>query len=181
MILEDAGVILFKDASTNKGGVTSSSMEVLACLAMDDKMFAENMTGATKENMPEFYKTYVEDIITRVEANADAEFEFIWNERLKSGRRSIELTNEVSENINNLFDVIHGSDCFSHENIRNNVMKELLPKSLVAKVGYEALCKRVPESYQKALFAKHLASKYYYESGVDANLYNFYEFMKRYN
>lgn len=45
MILEDAGVILFKDASTNKGGVTSSSLEVLACLAMDDKIFAENMTG----------------------------------------------------------------------------------------------------------------------------------------
>lgn len=30
MILEDAGIILFKDASTNKGGVTSSSLEVLA-------------------------------------------------------------------------------------------------------------------------------------------------------
>ncbi|MFO0131282.1 MAG: hypothetical protein ACK52J_01570 [bacterium] len=26
--LEDSGVILFKDASTNKGGVTSSSYEV---------------------------------------------------------------------------------------------------------------------------------------------------------
>lgn len=26
--LEDAGIILFKDASTNKGGVTSSSYEV---------------------------------------------------------------------------------------------------------------------------------------------------------
>jgi len=45
MILEDAGVILFKDASTNKGGVTSSSLEVLACLAMEDKIFAANMTG----------------------------------------------------------------------------------------------------------------------------------------
>jgi len=43
--LEDAGVILFKDASTNKGGVTSSSLEVLACLAMNDKDFSKYMTG----------------------------------------------------------------------------------------------------------------------------------------
>lgn len=35
-VIEDAGTILFKDASTNKGGVTSSSMEVLAALCLDD-------------------------------------------------------------------------------------------------------------------------------------------------
>jgi glutamate dehydrogenase len=39
-VLEDAGIILFKDASTNKGGVTSSSLEVLAGLAMDDIEFS---------------------------------------------------------------------------------------------------------------------------------------------
>jgi len=33
--LQDKGVLLFKDASTNKGGVTSSSMEVLLALAVD--------------------------------------------------------------------------------------------------------------------------------------------------
>jgi len=33
--LQDRGIILFKDASTNKGGVTSSSMEVLAALSID--------------------------------------------------------------------------------------------------------------------------------------------------
>lgn len=38
-VLEDAGILLFKDASTNKGGVTSSSLEVLAGLAMDDSEF----------------------------------------------------------------------------------------------------------------------------------------------
>ena len=31
-VLEDAGCILFKDASTIKGGVTSSSLEVLAAV-----------------------------------------------------------------------------------------------------------------------------------------------------
>lgn len=81
LILEDAGVILFKDASTNKGGVTSSSLEVLAGLAMDDDTFKKNMTGNTQEEMPDFYKRYVEEIIQKVESNAKAEFEFIWSEK----------------------------------------------------------------------------------------------------
>lgn len=37
--LIDAGVILFKDAATNKGGVTSSSLEVLAALSFDEEDF----------------------------------------------------------------------------------------------------------------------------------------------
>lgn len=43
-VLEDAGVILFKDASTNKGGVTSSSYEVLAAMTMTDDEFLKRMT-----------------------------------------------------------------------------------------------------------------------------------------
>jgi glutamate dehydrogenase (NAD) (EC 1.4.1.2) len=33
--LEEKGVIIYKDASANKGGVTSSSLEVLASLGHD--------------------------------------------------------------------------------------------------------------------------------------------------
>ena len=35
-VLEDEGIVLFKDASANKGGVTSSSFEVMAALGMND-------------------------------------------------------------------------------------------------------------------------------------------------
>ena len=39
-MLEAAGVIfLFKDASANKGGVTSSSLEVMAAIVLDDVEF----------------------------------------------------------------------------------------------------------------------------------------------
>ena len=70
-VLEDAGVILFKDASANKGGVTSSSFEVMACLGLgaDDKSFTEHMTidceneqGYPEEKKPQFYRKYVGDI-----------------------------------------------------------------------------------------------------------------------
>src|SRR6185369_3722164 len=43
MVLEKAGVVLYKDASANKGGVTSSSLEVLAALAMTDDEHAQHM------------------------------------------------------------------------------------------------------------------------------------------
>jgi len=41
--LEAAGCIFYKDASANKGGVTSSSLEVLASLAFDNDGFVQNM------------------------------------------------------------------------------------------------------------------------------------------
>jgi glutamate dehydrogenase len=41
--LEKKGVVLFKDASTNKGGVTSSSLEVLAGLSLKDAEYEDLM------------------------------------------------------------------------------------------------------------------------------------------
>lgn len=42
----------FRDSSTNKGGVTSSSLEVLAGLALNDAEFLDLMTG---EKVSDFY------------------------------------------------------------------------------------------------------------------------------
>jgi glutamate dehydrogenase len=45
------GVVLFKDASANKGGVTSSSLEVLVGLGLSDTEYLELMTS---QNSPGF-------------------------------------------------------------------------------------------------------------------------------
>lgn len=45
------GVVLFKDASANKGGVTSSSLEVLVGLGLSDAEYIELMTS---QNTPGF-------------------------------------------------------------------------------------------------------------------------------
>ncbi len=42
-VIEKAGVVMFKDASANKGGVTSSSLEVLAALVLTDEEFRAHM------------------------------------------------------------------------------------------------------------------------------------------
>lgn len=65
--------------------------------------------------------------------------------------------------------------------MKENVLKELLPKTLMEKVGYENIIKRVPDSYLKAMFAKYLAAKFNYTQGAKTNLYQFYNFMKQYN
>ncbi|CDU19480.1 uncharacterized protein PY17X_1231700 [Plasmodium yoelii] len=48
-ILENKNVILFKDASTNKGGVISSSLEVLVGLVLSDKQFIELMCSENSD------------------------------------------------------------------------------------------------------------------------------------
>lgn len=78
--LESAGVVLYKDASANKGGVTSSSLEVhataqpsranaqctvrvkqvLAALALSDAEFQEHMCVLDDQSVPKFYQEYVQ-------------------------------------------------------------------------------------------------------------------------
>lgn len=60
--LEAAGCIIFKDASANKGGVTSSSLEVLASLSFDDAGFIQHMCVREDGTVPEFYKQYVKQV-----------------------------------------------------------------------------------------------------------------------
>lgn len=106
--LEADGVIVFKDASANKGGVTSSSLEVLGALALTDDQFLSGMcVGADgKERVvlraravfraadsalmwrtgtvPALRRDYVEEVIKRIEFNAKAEFDCLWREHLRT-------------------------------------------------------------------------------------------------
>lgn len=40
------------------------------------------------------------------------------------GKRSTDIVNELSLDMNNLFDVVHESDLFEKKNVVTNVMKE---------------------------------------------------------
>lgn len=180
-VLQDAGCILFKDASTNKGGVTSSSLEVLAALSFDDENFKEHMCADEDGRFPELYQEYVKEIIDRVESNARNEFEFIWEEHVKTGKKTTELTLELSEAMNDLFDVVLASKLFENENVKRNVLKEYFPKTLLNFIGYETLVERIPPTFLKAAFSKYLAAQYFYVKGTKSNVYEFYEFVSNYD
>ncbi|CAH2352030.1 NAD-specific glutamate dehydrogenase [[Candida] railenensis] len=180
LVLEKAGCIIFKDASTNKGGVTSSSCEVLAALAFDDKGFLHNMcvdpdTGAK----PQFYQDYVKEVQRVVVSNAQAEFESLWALKEATGITFTELSDKLSVTINKLADELANSHELWNDDIdfRNAVLLDSLPPLLLREIGIANILSRVPEAYLKALFATHLASRFVYSRGIDSNPAKFLEFI----
>lgn len=180
MVLEKAGVVLYKDASANKGGVTSSSLEVFAALSMNDEDFGKLMQVTDPANPPEFYNTYVKEIQQRIEENADLEFECIWKEHELTKVPRHVLTDKVSDKINQLNDFIQESPLWNNLHLRNRVLAEAIPKTLIDKLGLESILKRVPENYVRAIFGAYLASRYVYKHGLSANEFAFFEFMQGY-
>jgi len=179
MVLEDAGVVLYKDASTNKGGVTSSSLEVFAALAMDDREFAQHMC-VTKKNRPQFYAQYVQEIHKRIEADADAEWACIWREAERTDNYHYQLTDVVSDKINSLNLFVNKSSLYDNPILRKNVLQQAIAKVLLQTVDLNTILARVPETYMRSVFSAYLASRYVYKFGVDANEFAFFEFIQPY-
>jgi glutamate dehydrogenase len=176
-VLEDAGVILFKDASTNKGGVTSSSLEVFAALSMEADLFEEHMAIKDPDNPTPFYNDYVNEIIQRLEHDADLEFECVWAEHERTGIARHVLTEKVSDKINQLNDFIQTSTLWDNLEIRRKVLSQVVPQSLQKMCGLDAVLERTPDNYVQAIFGSYLASRYVYKYGIDANEFAFFEFM----
>jgi glutamate dehydrogenase len=176
LALERRGVILYKDASANKGGVTrwvsatldwhglnrldSSSLEVLAGLALTDEQFLDLMaTENEEEGVSDFYADYVQDIQRIISVNAASEFQCIWDEAIASGKPRSTLTDEVGQTLIKLQDQLETSDLFDNESARKTVLAQALPKTLVKQFGLDTILSRLPETYMRSLFASYLASR----------------------
>jgi glutamate dehydrogenase len=176
--LEEKGVIIYKDASANKGGVTSSSLEVLASLALTDDEY-EKLMCVQDGVIPTFRRKYVEQILEIIRENARLEFDIIWKENeSKKIPRSV-LSDLVSEKINSIKDAVGKSELAHDKALFRKVTQCCIPRALVEEIGFEKIMKRVPMTYLRAVVASQLASRYVYEYGLDANEINFYEFLRR--
>jgi len=178
--LEEKGIILYKDASANKGGVTSSSLEVLASLALSDEEFDRHMCVKNGQ-IPEFRRKYIEQILENIRENASLEFEIIWKENKAKRIPRAVLTDLISDKINQIKDAINNSDLFSNKALVKKVCVCGCPSALLELVGHEKLLKRLPAKYMKAVFASRLAGQYVYKHGLDANEIDFYEFLREFN
>lgn len=148
LILEEAGVILFKDASANKGGVTSSSLEVLAGLAFTEKEFIENMQVKNDgKDIPAFYSAYVTEVQERIAENARLEFNCIWNEMQANKSKSSILTDQLSDKINSLNDYIQVKK-----------KKKIAPISILLNL-FQKL--RNPQCGRKKVFAERFCKRHY--------------------
>ena len=134
--LEGWGVILFKDASANKGGVTSSSLEVFAALALSDDEFKTHMQVNDDAHPPPFYTEYVLEVQRIIEEHARDEFECLWRESLPSSSTSsshtprCELTDVLSEKINTLNVQISKSKLWDNDLLKQRVITLAVPRNL---------------------------------------------------
>lgn len=143
------------------GGVTSSSLEVLAGLALSTDEYLDLMIFKNGQPSP-FYKSYVSDIQQKITENAAAEFTCIWREHQRCGgsKPRTLISDELSSTLNNLQAELEGSDLFEDVPSRKGVIRRAIPKTLVEKVGLEVLLERLPETYQRALFSSWVASHF---------------------
>ncbi|KAI0181002.1 NAD-specific glutamate dehydrogenase-like protein [Hypoxylon sp. FL1284] len=177
--LEQAGCILFKDASANKGGVTSSSLEVLASLSFDDEGFVEHMCHNAAGEAPAFYKEYVTQVQRTICDNARLEFEAIWREHEQTGTPRSVLSDTLSVAITELDEELQRSDLWENPRIRRAVLADALPRLLLDKVGLDTIITRVPDAYLRAIFGSYLASRFVYEFGSSPSQFAFYDFMSK--
>ncbi len=174
--LEENGIIVLKDASTNKGGVTSSSLEVYASLALSNEEYEEKMM-VRDGVISDFRKAYIDEIIKRIKANARAEFELMWKEHEEKGIPFTILTNMVSKRINDITDSVYNSDLVNEKDFKRIVVERYTPKPLLELVGLDNILKRVPDNYLNAIVATKVATDFVYTYGLDADVVDFYRYL----
>jgi glutamate dehydrogenase len=141
--------------------VTSSSLEVLAGLALSTEEYVDLMLF--KDGKPsKFYQTYVKDIQAKISENAAAEFSCIWREhqRLQGAKPRTIISDELSSTLNNLQTELESSDLFDEMSSRAGVLRRAIPQTLVDRIGLETLMERLPEPYLRALFSSWVASHF---------------------
>jgi NAD-specific glutamate dehydrogenase len=156
-----AGWLSCSNVCSILGGVTSSSLEVLAGLALSTEEYTDLMIF--KDGKPsEFYQSYVKDIQGKIVENAANEFSCIWREhaRLRGVKPRTTISDELSQTLNNLQAELEGSDLYDDVSSRNGVMRRAIPKTLIDLLGLDKLLTRLPEAYQRALFSSWVASHY---------------------
>lgn len=178
LALERCGVTLIKDAAANKGGVTSSSLEVFAGLALSNEEHRKYMFANSADDATAFYKSYVLEIKERIQHNAEMEFNAIWREWEKNPAtpKTIIVDELSSKNVMIRADML-GSDIFKDKALVRRIMCAYTPKTLQEVVPMDVILQRVPENYQHAICAMWLASRYVYTVGAHGNEFDFFKFL----
>ncbi|KAK0860286.1 NAD-dependent glutamate dehydrogenase [Friedmanniomyces endolithicus] len=177
--LEKAGCVIFKDASANKGGVTSSSLEVLASLSFDDENFLSHMCVQADGTVPKFYQDYVTQVQAKIQENARLEFEAIWRENQETGVSRSILSDRLSLAITKMDEELQGTELWDNVELRRSVLSDALPALLLHDIGLDKIMERVPENYLRAIFGSYLASRFIYTMGISASPVSFFAFMNK--
>lgn len=158
--LVDSGVIVIKDSSANKAGVSCSSYEIIACLTILPDEFAQ---------IKDIYVTQVLEIIRR---NADLEAKLLFRSWQKNKEHTdlVHLSYEISAEINRAKDILlEKINALSEDELNSNKFTYILlkhcPQILVEKYK-ERILTKLPRAHKIAILSAHMASHMIYKEGL---------------
>lgn len=157
--LEKMGVIIIKDSSANKGGVTCSSFEVLASLALSEEEFLKEKP------------TLVAEILEIIKIRSYQEAQLMLKTHAESQALLTDISEWISERINLYKDQLIAY--FQNVTLSNDpndpfirCLLNYCPPSLREKYQKKILLE-VPDVHKKAIIACHIASRIVYYRGLD--------------
>lgn len=175
--LEERGAILFKDSSTNKGGVTSSSLEVLASLALPDGVFLRNLTQV-KNRIPASRKKFVAEVCDVIVQNARQEFGLLWREWKEKGGSLSRLSDELSERIISMTHEMSRAGLADDPHLRDAALRRHIPASLLRLTSLKSQVSKIPSLYLRAVVNRTLAKEFVYQHGLHAGFEAYREFIE---
>ncbi len=161
-LLQQAGVVIMRDASANKCGVISSSYEIIANLLLSEKEFFANKDR------------YVGDVLEILEKRAADEARLIFRryEELDGSRSYTDISAALSQEINahyaRLFDYFQQRPELAAKPRYRRALLAHLPQMLSENPNYRRRIGQLPVKYQAAILASEIASSLVYQQDLDA-------------
>jgi glutamate dehydrogenase len=153
---DEAGVVIVKDSSANKGGVITSSYEICAAMLLSEEEFFEHKHAI------------VQEVLTKLRGLAKLEAELLFREADSYDGALPEVSQVISNSINAVTDALSASlDTLSEDQLEEllPLFRAHLPKTL-ADLSFDHVRERVPDQYIKNAIASTLASQLVYKEGT---------------
>jgi len=153
---EEAGVVIVKDSSANKGGVITSSFEICAAMLLSEEEFVANKSKI------------VQEVIDKLRDLADMEAKLLFYEHRNYGGSLHDVSQIVSNAVNTVTDAL----ITALDGLPDKDLEALLPlfrqylPSTMADLAFDRVHDRVPAQYIKNAISSSLASKIVYKEGA---------------
>lgn len=156
--LEKLGVVIIKDSSANKGGVISSSMEVLIGLTIDEATFIENK------------ETIMKQVLATIKEKAELEAKLILQTHEATKEPCTMISEEVSSKINRYtYEILEHLESQTlptdPKDPLNIALLNFCPP-FISDNYQENVLKKIPDMHKKAIIASFLASRVVYKNNL---------------
>ncbi len=154
--LQDAGILIVKDASANKCGVITSSYEIISGIMLDRDEFK-----AEKQEL-------VKEIMLKLKNHALREAEWLFANYKSAICHMTELTEVLSRRINAKNEAVAEFFAKHPEQLDEQVILDHLPGLFAKK--YKTRLERLPAEYKKAIASVELATRIIYTQSDNLEL-----------